>query len=337
MAQQARFERELTSTLRRTPSILDVAVTSDFTPFGGAPTEFAVPGQPHSEQSQGQFALIDPGLFRTLEVPLLRGRNLTETDLRGKHMLAVVNQAFAEKFFRGEDPIGQRVQVTTLAHLPEPIKNPWFEIIGVTGNFKNRGLRQPVMPEVFVPYTISGLGGFSLIVRTAGDPEALAKVVEGTALTLDGSTVVRRMRTMEQGLEDEEYAKPRFGLEIFSVFALLGLLLAGAGLYSVMSYTVSQRRREMGIRVALGATPGAVQALVIASGMRFVAIGIGTGLLVCLLVLRAIQSQIWGIRAEDPITLVAVVGILILVGVVASYVPSLGAMRVDPAVTLRSE
>ncbi len=335
--QQARFERELTSELRGLPGVLDVATTTDFLPFGGAAMEFAVPGKSHSQQSEGQFAMIDPDLFRALRVPLLRGRNLTETDVIGKHRVAIVNQALVDKFFNGEDPIGKRLQVTTLLHLPEPLTDAWFTIAGVTANFKNRGLRRPVTPEAYIPYTVSGLGGFGLILRTAGDPETLAKTVEGAALTLDGSTVVRHMRTMEEGLENEAYAKPRFALQIFSVFASLGILLASAGLYSILSYTVSQRKREMGIRLALGATAADVQALVIRSGMRFVAIGIVMGLLASFVLLRFLQSQIWGVTTHDPVTLVGVVGILIFVGIIACYVPSRSATRVDPALTLRSE
>ncbi|MBV9155879.1 MAG: FtsX-like permease family protein, partial [Acidobacteriaceae bacterium] len=335
--QQSRFERELVDQLRQKPGVLDVAATTDFLPFGGALTEFEVPGKLPSQQSEGQFALINPDLFRALRVPLLAGRNLTQADLTGKHKIVVVNQAFVEKFFPGEDPLGKRVQVTTLLHLPEPLNDAWFEIAGVAANFKNRGVRQPVLPEAYVPYTVSGLGGFCLIMRTVGDPQALAKQVEGVALTLDASTVVRHMRTMEEGLENQEYAKPRFVLEIFAVFASLGLLLVSAGLYSILSYTVSQRKREMGIRLALGATPSDVQALVIRTGMRFVLIGIGIGLLASLVCLRFLESQIWGVTTHDPVTLAVVVALLILVGIAACYIPSLTATRVDPALTLRAE
>ncbi|HEX4227217.1 MAG TPA: ABC transporter permease [Bryobacteraceae bacterium] len=337
LEQQVRFIDGLTNTLRRMPGVLDVATTSDFPPFVGAPTEFAVAGKPHSEQYDGQFAMIDANLFRTLGVSLLRGRNLTDADILRKRMFVVVNQALVDKFFRDKDPIGQQIEVTTLAYLPQPLRNPSFEIVGVVRNFTNRGLRQPVVPEAFVPYTISALGGFSVILRTAGAPDALGKTVEGTALTLDGSAVVRHVRTMEQGLEDESYAKPRFGVEIYVVFAALGLLLASTGLYGVMSYTVSQRKREMGIRVALGAKPGDVQRLVIETGMRFVAIGILAGLLGSFLLLRFIQSQTWGVSTYDPITLGSVAGILIVIGLAACYVPSMAATRVDPARTLRSE
>lgn len=142
---------------------------------------------------------------------------------------------------------------------------------------------------------------------------------------------------MQEALEDEEYAKPRFGLEIFSVFAALGLLLVSAGLYGIMSYTVSQQRREMGIRVALGATSRNVQTLVIGKGMRFVAAGILAGLLLSLVLLRFIENQVWDVGTHDPVALISVVGILAFVGMVACYAPSVAATHVDPAETLRSE
>lgn len=335
--QQARFNRELTAALRRVPGVLDVATTTDFLPFGGVMTRLEIPGQARSEQVTGQVSMIDPDLFRTLGVPLLEGRNLTEVDVAAKHMVAVVNRTLAEKFFPRQNPMGQRIQTPALMQGPSPVPNPAFEIVGIVPDFKNGGVRKPALPEAFVPYTVAGLGGFGVLVRTVGDPQTVGRTVEGTALDLDRSTVVRHIRTLQDALEADEYAKPRFGLEIFAVFASLGVLLVSAGLYSVTSYTVSQRRREMGIRVALGATSGDVQALVIGTELRFVIGGIVIGLLLCFLLLRVIETQVWGISTHDPTTLAAVSGILILVGIAASYVPSLAATRVDPAQTLRAE
>jgi putative ABC transport system permease protein len=335
--QQTQFNRELTGALRRAPGVLDVASTTDFLPFGGATTRLEIPGQTRAEQVTGQVAMIDPDLFRAIGVPLLKGRNLTEADVAGKRMVAVVNRALAEKFFPRQDPIGQRIQTPVLAQIPDALSNPTFEIVGVTADFKNRGLRQPVAPEVFAPYSVAGLAGFVVLVRTVSDPAALGRTVEGTALTLDGSTVVRHIRTLQDALEAEEYAKPRFGLQIFGVFASLGVLLVCAGLYSVTSYTVSQRRREMGIRVALGATSSDVQALVIGTELRFVAAGIAAGLVLSFVLLQLIQSEVWGVSTHDPMTLAAVSGILILVGIAASYLPALSATRVDPVQTLRAE
>jgi predicted permease len=335
--QQTRFMRDFTAALRSVPGVQDVATTTDFLPFGGATTELTGSTNIHTGQAEGQFALVDPDIFHTLQVPLIRGRQLAESDVVGKHMVTVVNQALVKKFFPDIDPIGQNIDIGTLAHLPQPVSKPRFQIVGVVADFKNRGIRHPAMPEAFIPYTVSGLGGFDVMVRTAGNPETLSRTLESKALTLDASTVVRHVRTVEEALEAEVYAKPRFGLRIFAVFATLGVLLVSTGLYSVTAYTVSQRKREMGIRLALGATTGDVQALVVGREMRFVAIGIVAGLALSFAALRVLASQLWGISTHDPITLVSVVLILLVVGACACYVPSLTATRVDPAETLRSE
>jgi putative ABC transport system permease protein len=337
VAEQARYCREFTEALSRIPGVIDVATTSDFLPFGGATTEFELPDGTHTEQSRGQVSMIDPNLLRTLDIRLLQGRNLTQADVAGKHMVALVNQAFVNRFFPGQSVIGERVEINTLAHLQEPLAQPSFEIIGVTSDFKNQGLRESVRPEAFVPYSVSGLGGFLVLVRTMGNPRTLGKTLEGTALTLDGSTVVRHIRTVEESLENLEYAKPRFALQISSVFSVLALILVGAGLYSVMSYMVSQRQREMGIRMALGATTGNVQAMVIGTGLRFVGIGVVAGLFACFGVFRLIRSQLWGVNTYDPATIVCVIAILLAVGIAASYAPAVAATHADPADTLHAE
>ncbi len=337
LQQQVRFEKDLMSKLRQMPGVLQVATTTDFLPLVTIPTELNVAGETHADRWMGGVAMIDPALFRTLNVRFLRGRNFSDTEAAQGRKVAIVNQAFASKFLRGGDPVDRHVQVSTLRRLPVPVADPWFEIEGIVSDFKNNGLHEPVMPEVYVPYTITGFGGFVLIARTAGDPVALGRQLEGAALKLDSSAIVRHIRTMRQGLENEVYAKPRFGLRIFSVFAFLGLLLVSAGLYSIMSYTVAQRKRELEIRLALGATAGEVQILVLKSGLRSVAAGILAGLVASFLLLRYLQSQVWGVTTHDPLTMIGVIGLLLLVAAAASYLPSLAATRVDPVLTLRSE
>ncbi len=337
VAEQANYRRELTAALKQLPGVIGVGTTTDVLPFGGAATEFATSSVSHSGQAEGEFGVIDSNFFQVLGVPILRGRNLSAADVTQKRLVAVVNQALASKFFHGENAVGKRIQVTTLAHLPEPIPQPWAEIIGVVADFKNHGVRQPAMPEAFIPYTVAGFGGFSVIVKTTGDPAAAAKTLETAALRLDSSAIVRHVRSMRQALEQEEYAKPRFGLEILGAFALLGVLLVAIGLYSIVSFTVSQQKREIAIRTAVGATAGNVQALVVGREMRFVAAGTSAGLLLCFVLLRLIRSQVWGISTHDPLTLMAVAGILLAIGAAASYLPSIAVTRIDPAEILRAE
>jgi predicted permease len=309
----------------------------DFPPFGGINTDFEAAGTTHSEKWTGQVGFCDPPFFGTVGARLLKGRFLTEADAAGKRKVAVVNQTLAAKFFPGQDPIGKRIKLTGLEQAPEPLTDPWFEIVGVSTDIKNHGVRQDVVPEAYAPYTLSSFGGFIAFLRTAGNPRALTMALEGEVLAMDKSVLPQQTNTMDEALDTFEYAQPRFGLQLFSVFAAVGLILVTVGVYSVVSYTVSQQSREIGIRMALGASAGNVRGLVLVSGMRFIVIGVGIGLVVAFGLMRLLKSQIYGVTAYDPVTLLAVVVILSFVGVAACYLPSRRATRVDPLVSLRYE
>jgi putative ABC transport system permease protein len=198
-------------------------------------------------------------------------------------------------------------------------------------------VREDVVPEAYAPYTLSSYGGFIAYLRTAANPKALTKALEGEVLAMDKSVLPQQTSTMDEALDTFEYAQPRFGLQLFSVFASVGLILVTVGVYSVVSYTVSQQHREIGIRMALGASAASVRGLVMMSGMRFIVIGVGVGLVAAFALTRLLKSQIYGVTAHDPLTLLAVVVILGFVGLSACYLPSRRATRVDPLVSLRYE
>lgn len=260
---------------------------------------------------------------------LLQGRFLTEADIVGKRKVAVVNQTLASKFFPAQNPIGKQIHLIDLQKAPVPVANPWFEIVGVTSDMKNNGVRQAVLPEAYTPYTLSSYGAFVLFLRTAGNPAALTKSLEAQVLETDKSLTPQQTFTMDELLDINEYSKPRFGLQIFSAFAAIGLIRVTVGVYSVVSYTVTQQNREIGIRMALGASVGNVRGLVLKGGMRFILLGVGVGLVVSFALLRLLASQIWGVSTFDPLTLG--------VGLAACYVPSRRATRVDPLISLRYE
>jgi putative ABC transport system permease protein len=335
--QQARFGRELTKRLENLPGVVSVTAVVDFPPFGGINTEFEAAGKTHSEKWKGQMGFCDPQFFHTVGVRLLRGRFLTDADIVSKRKVAVVNQTLAAKFFPGADPIGQQIELIDLQRAPEPVPHPWFEIVGIASDLKNHGVRENVLPEAYAPVTFSSYGGFVVFIRTAGNPAVLTKSLDGEVLSMDKSLLPQRTDTMESSLDQFEYAKPRFGLQIFSVFAAIGLVLVSVGVYSVVSYTVSQQHREIGIRMALGATAVDVRRWVMVGGMRFILAGVVLGLFAAFTLLRFLKSQIWGVSAYDPATLMMVVAILSLVGVAACYLPSLRATRVDPLISLRYE
>lgn len=335
--QQARFFRELMPQLAAFPGVTSASAAVDFPPFGGIDTEFQAAGVTHSDKWTGQMAFIDPNFFPTIGAHLLRGRYLDETDIVGKRKVAVVNQTLASKFFSGKDPIGKQIELVGLGKAPEPVPNPWFEIVGVTSDIRNHGTRDNVVPEAYAPFSLSSFGGSVVFLRIVGDPASLSRALDAAVLKMDKSVLPQQTGTMVDQLDQYQYAQPRFGLELFSVFACIGLILVSVGVYSVVSYTVSQQNREIGIRMALGASRGNVRGLVIASGMRFIGVGVVVGIAASLLLLRLIASQIFGVKTYDPLTLFAVVVLLGIVGLTACYVPSVRATRVDPLVSLRQE
>jgi putative ABC transport system permease protein len=254
-----------------------------------------------------------------------------------KRKVVLINETLAAKFFPGKDPIGKQVEAIDLTKPPESMATPWFEVVGVVSDIRNNGVRNPVLPEAYAPYTLSGYGVYIVFLRTVGDPAALSRALDAAVLKLDKNVLPQQTGTLNEQLDQFQYAQPRFGLQLFSVFAIIGLILVSVGVYSVVSYTVSQQSREIGIRLALGATTGNVRGLVIASGMRYIGLGVVVGLVVALLLVRVIASQIVGIKTYDPITLIGVVVVLAAVGLAACYIPSVRATRLDPTVSLRYE
>ncbi len=335
--QQARFARELTSRLSSLPGVASAAAALDFPPFGGLNTDFEIAGKTHSEKWKGQMGFVDTQFFPTVGVRLLRGRFLNEDDVLNKRKVVVINEALARKSFPAEDPIGKRIELLGLERLPEPTANPWFEIVGIGSNLKNHGVREDVLPEAYGPLSIAGVGEYLVYLRAMGNAAPLAKELESTVISLDKSIHPQETETLEVALDKFQYAQPRFALQIFAVFAGVALVLVAIGVYSVVSYTVSQQNREIGIRMALGASRSNVRNLVLSGGMRFIAIGIATGLLTAVLLLRLAKSQIWGVATYDPLTLLAVVCLLTAIGLGACYVPSRRAIRIDPLVSLRDE
>ena len=334
---QYRFVRELTSRLDTLPGVISASGALDFLPFGGPDTAFEIPGKTHTEKWTGQMGFVDPNFFDTLGFKLLQGRLLTNADVTDIRKVVVINAALAGRYFAGENPIGKQIELTGLRSAPVPVMDPRFEIIGVVSDIRNHGLRDPVIPEAYGPISGEGIGRFMLYVRTAGNPASLTKPVESEVLKMDSNVHPQQTLTLEAALDANEFAQPRFGLQIFSVFAGVGLVLVALGIYSVVSYTVSQQVKEIGIRLALGANSGTILRMVMFAGMRFILAGTVLGLLAAFLVLRLMRSQIANVSTYDPLTLASAIAVLTLVGMAACYLPSLRAMRVDPLVSLRHE
>ncbi len=335
---QARFLRDLLPRLQNLPGVISAAGALTLPPpNGGIPSDFDVAGLTHSERWKGDMVPCSWQFFQTVRLRLIAGRLPTAADDDRKLKIAVINQTMAEKYFGRQDLLGRELDIEALKNAPEPVANPRFQIVGVVSDMKNDGVRRPAVPEAYVPYTLAGYGAYEVYVRTFGNPAALSTALEGQVLTLDRNVVPQGTTTLENALEVSIYARPRFGLILFSVFAGIGLLLVSLGVYSVISYSVSQQSREIGIRMALGASAGDVRSGVVTAGLRFICMGVGIGMLFVFLVGRLLASQLFGVSWYDPMTLGSVTAVLVVVGLASSYLPSIRATRVDPAIALRHE
>ncbi len=335
-AKQVQFARDLTARLRALPGVSTASAALDFPPFGGIETTFEIAGETQPVKSKGQMGFVDAEFFPAVGSRLLKGRFLTKDDVLNNRKVVVINEALARKYFANRDPIGKQVELVKLQELPDPVKQPWFEVIGVATDLKNHGVRE-VLPEAYAPIGTTGVGEYMIYLRSEGNAEPLIKQLEATILSLDKDVRAQDTFTMEYALDRFQYARPRFALEIFSVFAGIAMVLVAVGIFSVVSYTVSQQNREIGIRMALGATNSQVSGFVISGGMRFVIAGIAIGVISAILLLRLVKSQFWGVSTYDPLTLTAVATILIGIGFAACYFPAQKALQVDPLESLRSE
>jgi putative ABC transport system permease protein len=333
---QARFLRDLLPRLERLPGVISAAGALDYPPRGGMDTDFDVPRITHSERWHGRMSPCSSQFFGTLRLRPLAGRLLTPYDENGKRRVAVINQTLAAKYFGRQDPIGRPLQISALTTAADP-SSASLEIVGVVSDMKNDGALHAVLPEAFVPYTVSASGGYIIFFRTAGNPAALATALEGAVLAIDRTVIPQETDTMDHLLEVSQYARPRFGLILLSVFAGIGLVLVTVGVYSVISYSVAQQRHEIGIRMVLGATARHVRLLVLATVLRSIFLGVGVGVLLAFLAGRGLASQIWGVSWYDPATLGAGIVILTVAGLAAAYLPAVRATRVDPAISLRCD
>jgi len=335
--QVAGFFRPLLTRLKAVPGVLEATETSTLPPYGGINTEIEIPGKTHAEKWNALFQLCSEGYFPVLKIQFIDGRPFTEAEVEGRRKLAVVNQTFIRKYLGNENPMGERVHIAQLEQFPDKLADPWFEIIGVVADVKNNGLQDPVQPEIWVPYTMTGSGARGVLVRTGPDPMTLMNAVRHEIWATDSNVALTLTGTLESFIANFSYAGPRFGFLLMTVFGSIGLVLVTIGVYSVLAYTTARRTHEIGIRMALGAEKRDVLRLVIRMGVGLVGAGIVLGIIASLAVARVIATQLWGVSAYDPFTLTSVAALLLITGVIACWVPARRASRVDPLIALRYE
>lgn len=321
---------------------VDFATVSNswFPPFGGFRAKVEVQGKPALTDAQAILALSSPHEFLTLRIPLIKGRIFDDAEIMRAAHVAVVNQAFVKQFIGDGDPVGQSVR-SPMLKVEQPnlllAQNPddWLQIIGVVGDAKNDGLDRPVKPAVFLPYSFVLLSDESLFIRTASEnPEVVTRTIKERLRAINPEIVVGNDHTLTWWLDTQGWGQERFIATLFSLFAVLALVLAATGLYSVVSYAVSQRTQEVGIRMALGAPRASIVRLVLSSTGATLGIGIAVGITLSVLLDRVLTSWAGG-SSRDPITLLTAAALLLFVAVVACIVPSWRAATIDPIRALR--
>jgi len=346
-----RFCDEYAQRVRQLPGVTDVTISAAYPPDDQWMQYFAIEGRsvPRLEDApQATFNVTDAHYLGTLGVSLLRGRNFSESDTETSPPVALINKAFAERYFPVEDPVGKQIRMG----LPQrglPSNLPAsaapnaavirFTIVGVVGDTLNRGLALPPEPQLTALFRQTpnfNFGFKNLIVRTALDPLQLAESVRGQLHALDANVPFAEVYSMDQIMQ-QHTADRRYTSSLLALFAVLGTVLAGIGVYGVVSYVVAQRTGEIGVRMALGAQRGDVVRMVIQQGLGVAAVGAAMGLLGAWALRRVVAQLVFGISPADPATFLAAAFVLITFAAAATYIPARRAAKVDPLVALRYE
>jgi putative ABC transport system permease protein len=330
------FEMKLLRRVRALPGVVSAAL-GDPPVYTGFPIGIEIVGKPSPGNWSALFEASSDRYFQTVGIPLRQGRTIAEDDLAGARKVAVINQAFVNKYFGGENSLGRQIKVPHFAEAPFSMAQPWFEIVGVVGDIRDNGPDNPPEPTVYIPLTLGFGWNDALLVRTVGDPMRYVKSVGRAAAEIDKEVPLTFSESMRDRLNLKWFAEPRFVMTLLLIFASLGLTLASIGVYSVLSYSVSQRTHEIGVRTALGAEATDVRRMVLKAGLRWLLVGIAIGAPASIALARILQNRIWGIKSADPLTLIAVAALLAVVGLAACYFPARRATKVDPMVALRYE
>src|SRR6266498_33332 len=274
--------------------------------------------------------VITPDYFRTMGIPLLSGRDFNGADTGDSMSVTIIDERLAREYWPNESPIGKRI---TLG--PPEDKNPWYTIVGVVGAVKNESLNLTRRKTVYVPHAQYPRDDMSLAIR-ARNPENLARAIQAQVKAMDPDLPIINMLTMTEVVSQSVW-QPRLYAILFGVFAAMALALASVGLYGVMSYAVSERSREIGIRMALGAQRRDVLKLIVAQGMILTLIGTGIGLAAALALTRLMRSLLFEVSVTDPSTFAGLAALLSVVAMLACYLPARRATKVEPMVALKCE
>ncbi|MGC2657457.1 MAG: ABC transporter permease, partial [Bryobacteraceae bacterium] len=342
LEQRNTFDRDLLQNVINLPGVESAAIGNGGMPFGGPRSSYSIVGQPVNEDKRIVLSLVSSDYLQTLGIPLKRGRQLTVQEIADSSHLAMINETAAKLWPSGEDPLGQRMKVDLLSNPGSPqvltptASDPEVTVIGIVGDTKNDGIRDVTLPAVFVPYTLVAPPGRRLAIRTFGAPLNILNSVSQRVRDMDKELPLGHPITLEQILGFET-VEPRFNMALFTCFAVLGLALAAGGIYSVISYDVTQRKHEIGVRIALGADKRDVILLVLRKVAGVSALGLVIGLAGSVALERVVQFQMFAATPFDLTSALGVILVLFFISLFAAWIPALRAGRVNPVIALRHE
>jgi putative ABC transport system permease protein len=337
---QIGFFDQVFPAIAQVPGVIAAGGTSVM-PFGGSWStgSFDIEGYEPPEDQPGPWGdirVVSPSFFETLRIPLLRGRYLTDEDRAGSRQVAVIDQEFVRRYWPNENPLGKRFTFGPPEGVTDTTQNEWIEVVGVVGHTAHEGLDAAPRIQLYLPYRQNGFPFMQVAVRTRGNPERYVNLVRDAVRSVDPDQPISNLAQMEE-LLSRSVGQRRLSMMLLSLFSGIALVLASVGIYGVMSYSVTQRSRELGVRIALGADRTDVLRLVLKQGMGLAVLGIGIGLAAALALTRLIESQLYGVTATDPTTFALVAGVLAATALLANLIPAIRATRLDPAVVLREE
>jgi putative ABC transport system permease protein len=301
-------------------------------PFAALP--FSIPDHappPFGTPSIAHYVAASPGYFKLMGIPLVRGRWFERDDSESSHPVAAISESFARFYFNDENPVGKKL----MFGFP-PNSNVAREIVGVVGDVRDEGLSQEPAPMMYVPVAQGPIWGANLLVRSSSPPQAVVAAIHEVVLGLDKNLPVTEIVTMPEAL-DATVAQPKLHTWLLSSFGAVALLLAAIGVFGVVSYSVASRTREFGVRAALGASPASIQRMILSEGLLLGGIGAAVGLAASLGLGRFLKSELYHVTSYDPATLIISIGVLLVVAILACYIPARRAMSVDPMMALRHE
>jgi putative ABC transport system permease protein len=326
--QQVQFAEGLLERLKSTPGVEAVGVSSAFPLTAVTDVGIRLDARPALlSGTTANYFRVTPGYLRALQIPLIRGRLITNQDTATSPPVALINETMARRFFPDEDPIGKRMDISGPTYLRE--------IVGIVGDIKQESLRTPTPPQVYEPFAQKP--GFAMhVLLRAADPRRFAETVRHEVRAIDNAQPISQARLMDEVVAGS-LTRDRFSVFILGAFAGLALILAAVGLYGLVAYFVTQRTHEIGVRMALGADPQGIQRLVVVQSLRVVLIGVGLGLVGAVVVSGILRSLLYEVEPRDPMTLAGVTILLFAVALAASFIPARRAARVDPVLALRAE